>query len=144
MRSTNLAIVFLLMTTQVGAETIQVQAPINAVVQSECGEPVALSGFINGTITQTASAKDQMILIESHLGPAGDVNALGMESGIKYQATGQTFTRIAADADFLKSFTYVNRFKIVGLYDVLGLVHVVLNDDGSIKLWVEKLSSSCK
>lgn len=112
--------------------------------QPGCGERIAMSGFVHAILQQTASANDKNVLYTMHAGPRGDAFAIGLDTGIRYNMTGSTMTRIQSDADFLKSFTYVNNFKVVGLYTVKYDLHVKLNDDGSIQTYVEHPRVVCK
>ena len=133
----------LMLSLNLSAQTIQVEAPLTGIVDHpECGELVALSGVLHGTITQVVN-KNQT-LFTSQVGPRGDAFAVGMDSGIRYNLVGNTKTQFASDSNFLKSFSYVNTFKIIGLYSIKHDIHVLLNDDGSINLQIEKLTSTCK
>jgi hypothetical protein len=80
----------------------------------------------------------------SQIGPRGDAFAVGLESGIRFNLVGNTKFEFASGPGFLRSFTYVNNFKIVGLYSLKADQHVELNDDGTIRSWVDKLRASCK
>lgn len=125
--------------------TYEVDSPMNEVVVSDCCEPVAVSGMVHGVIHLTRPAQpDDSVMLETHVGPRGDMIAIGMETGTAYNLVGQTMNRLQFGRNILEGYSYHNTFNVVGLTKIHYTYHLLLGDNyDTPKAYVDRLRIVC-
>lgn len=123
--------------------TVEADAPMSVVVESTCGESVALTGSLHGVMHYTQTPKG-MIMLVTVVGPSGDLKAVGLDSGQQYQVTGHTTTKLVFDGGVVESVRYQHTLSVVGLYKVKYTYHLVLSEDGTMEAKVENLKGICR
>ena len=110
------------------------------------GEVVTLSGDLHVLISTTVNANH--ISLDSHFQPQG-ISGVGSVSGDKYQGTGITRQSIEADVvSFPFILTFVNNFRIIGQgpgnnFLVHQNVHITVNANGTVTVFVDNFSAEC-
>ena len=111
------------------------------------GEIVSLSGNLHAVFSTTLNANN--VHFTAEFNPRA-VNGVGLTTGEKYQGTGVTrFDTNMNVAGFPFTFTFVNNFRIIGQgtdnnFLVHENVHVTINADGTMTVFVDNFSVACK
>ena len=126
------------------ATTIQRDIPFDATIDG-CGETVTLSGSLMAIFTEQRLGGGGF-LITSHFQPQGVRGS--SSSGATYHATGLTRTTEVYAPSGGSTYTYINRFHIVGTagaptFYVKETVHYTLTPTGTITASVDNFSLEC-
>jgi hypothetical protein len=130
--------------------TTNVQQPLDLFVFVPCamggmGEFVQLTGTLHVLFVTVTDAQGG-VLTKYHFQPQG-VRGVGLTTGDKYQATGETQETIHVKVGFAD--TFVNNFKIIGQgpgnnFLIHENLHVTVLADGTVTAFVDNFSVICK
>ena len=130
--------------------TDNVQIPFDLIVFVPCaaggaGEDVALSGTLH-VLFHTTIDNSGGFHTKFHFQPQG-ISGMGLTTGDKYQATGETQGTDNGKVGF--ESTFVNNFKIIGQgpgnnFLVHENFHITVNANGEVTASVDNFSVECK
>ena len=122
-------------------ETIPFETVLDA-----CGESVSLSGDLR-VISTTQRLGDRGYLVATHFQPVG-IRGIS-DSGAMYRANGLTRDLTVSAPRGGSTFTYINRFHIVGTagaptYSVTETLHVTVTASGHVTAEVNHFRVDCR
>ena len=129
------------------ANSGQADIPFVVTLINPCnGEAVDVNGVVHADATITITGKT--IHMTAHFNPQG-LTGVGETTGATYHGTG--VTRMDQEASVVNgSFTstFINRFDFIGHgsvpnFSVHETAHITLNEDGTMTVSFDKLSTTC-
>jgi len=111
------------------------------------GEFVEAVGRLHQVFTTVVNANGT-VTVRSHFQPQG-LTGVGLTTGDKYQATGVTQSTDQVGAPFPVVSTFINNFRFIGTGPNNNLliheeVHLTINANGVLTVFVDHLSEECR